>query len=119
MIKELKTTSSRNQAVLDYAKANNIDLGPLVSYYGLRFVLKLVRSLKKPPKSRGATTTQLIYPKWIVLDKNRINLMNHYLIQVEEAGFKFRTWHEDFVDEDTGEIVFLERFDIYYIGTEK
>lgn len=118
MARKIKNISTKNQTLLDETEKLGFGFNHLIKKYGARFTLKLIRSLTSPKKIHSETTS-LISPKFKVSEKNQSAAWTEYVEMLKDAGFKFHEWMEDFVDEDTGETVSIERFEVYYIGYGK
>lgn len=113
-----------------------LTLEPLIEKYGPRFVLKLAKSVmvfeKEPsaPKSvpflephkvrklryelsRARSHVERNAKLEKTLEERSEALLDEYIELVTQAGFKIKTWDEDYVDEDTGEIITIERKEFY------
>jgi hypothetical protein len=117
-MKKVRAISPGNQKKVDWAKKKGIILDDLILAYGLMFILKLLKSLEKP-QATGPNTTWIIYPRTKVAPDKRFDYLEQYVNALEEAGFKLKRYEEDFIDEDTGEIVTIERKKIYYVSRKK
>lgn len=105
----MRKTSQRNQAILDQAKNEyGIDLTNLRKICGLKFVLKLFKYVLKQTK-KGIDSIKMLYPK-VTKEELMGDKMDDYEQELKNAGFKISTWPEDFVDEDTGEVVTIHRY---------
>ncbi len=106
--------SPGSQLRLDAAKKAGIDPELLISHYGLRFTLKLLNHAdqSKNPKEESVST---LFPKPRVTKENYDRFYKQYENHLEIAGFTFHRWFDDFIDEDTGEVVSIERKKIYCI----
>jgi hypothetical protein len=107
--------SAKSQQKIDWALQQGIIANELIKVYGLAFVLKLIKELTKGKKT-SSNTTNLIYPKLTPGQKYSEVFCQQYYKHLKNAGFKLKEWKEDFIDEDTGEIVAIERKEIYYIN---
>ena len=58
-------------------------------------------------------STHFSYP--LTKNKNREKFHEKYQQELLDAGFTFHEFPEDFIDEDTGEIISIERKNIYCI----
>ena len=98
-----------NQEVFDMALAYGIDLTGLRKKYGIKFALKLFKKVYKDSKKKNVSSETLITPKGYDYKKDP---WDKYLELVESCGFRFNKWVEDFVDQDTGEVVGVDRWDL-------
>lgn len=98
-----------NQEMFDSALAHGIDLTGLRKKYGIKFALKLFKKVYKDSKKKNTSSVELITPKNWDYKKDD---WNQYRDLIESCGFKFNKWVEDFVDEDTGEIVPVGRWEL-------
>jgi len=92
--------------LLNQAKAHGLDLERLRKRYGLPFVIKLFKYIKKESLLKKPKIDP-IFPERFLADKI---LISDYIVELEDSGFPMKTWVEDFIDEDTGEIVGIQRF---------
>jgi len=60
-------------------------------------------------------TRSAIYPQIKKFDWRSGEQIEQYFEDLEETGFKIKTKPEDFIDEDTGKIVTLQRKFLYYL----
>jgi predicted small secreted protein len=75
--------------------------------YTLAHALRILRHIKKQTvKQAGDTVSyiEILYPK-----KFHYENLDMYIADLKASGLKIRTWPEDFVDEDTGEVVTIKR----------
>ena len=100
--------SKENQELIDNAIKAKIKLENLIEKYGIRFVLDLLKDTQKDELS-----VYLSYPR--TKNKNKEKFQEKYEKELLDAGFTFHEFPEDFVDEDTGEVVSIERRNIYCI----
>lgn len=112
-----RTLSNKNLERIENVKKQGVNLDQIEKIYGRRFAINLLRKLTRP-KNCKQETTSLPFPQFKVIDETKQAIEDQYKQQVEDAGIKFRYWDENFVDEDTGEIVTIERYDVYYIGCQ-
>ena len=102
----------KNQQRLDSVAMFGIDIKPIVEKYGSRFALKLIKNVTWV-KNRYGFKAYPQYPN-VKLTGTELEKFNELFLQeLKQIGFKFRRWNEDFVDEDTGEVVSIERWEIY------
>ena len=120
----------------------NLTLDSLIKKYGPRFTLKLTKTVavfeKKPsaPKSvpflepynirnqrRKVLKARIQIERNAqlekVLEEKLETLLEEYTKLVTQAGFKIKTRGEDFVDENTGEIVTVERKEFFCLYLTK
>ena len=100
--------SKENQELIDNAIKAKIKLENLIEKYGIRFVLDLLKDTQKDELS-----VYLSYPR--TKNKNKEKFQEKYEKELLDAGFTFHEFPEDFIDEDTGEIISIERKNIYCI----
>jgi len=110
----MKKIGTKNQQKIDQISQKGIIIDDLINTYGLRFVMRLIKSLIRSKRNKSDTTT-LIYPPLIVKPKFNRQLSKQYLSRLKSAGFKLKEWNEDFIDEDNGRIVTIKRREIYFI----
>ena len=130
----LENVSPLHRAKLEIANRDyNLHLNPLAERYGINFVLTLLYHLtrkrkKQPldnriplvPTKREESIQQKIFATTDAKKKTRLynrqsELHTEYYNLLKEAGFTFFEWNEDFVDEDTGEVVTVPREEIYLL----
>lgn len=92
--------------LLNQTKAYGLDLNLLRKKYNLPFAIKLFKHVQKRSLSKSKISP--IYPKSFLMDET--DSMDNYIEELENAGFKMKTRVEDFIDEDTGQIVGIKRF---------
>ena len=109
---------SKNQQRLDWARQRSIDPDMLVKKYGIRFVGNLIEYLTKTEKV-GPRVRPAIYPQIKKFRWGNEQQIEQYFEDLEEAGFKIKNKPEDFIDEDTGQIVTLQRKFLYYLKNNK
>lgn len=105
----LRRVNRYNQEILDQYSAYGLDPNGLRKKHGLPFVVKLFRYLWKHTKKSKKALIDPIFPK---------NYSDHYLAgsgityieELQDAGLKLKVGYEDFIDEDTGEVVSIQRF---------
>ena len=101
----MRKTNVYHDQILGQAAAYGLKLDGLRKEYKLPFVIKLFKYLKKETK-KGSRSIDIIRPKnnfdWKKDD-------DKYLEELENAGFKLKKWDENFIDEDTGEVVSIPR----------
>ena len=109
----------RNQATLAWAAKKGIILDSLITQYGMGFTLKLIKSLTR--KVKGPRTTGLLYPnpKAKISEEKKDRYYENYIKVLENSGFKLKRYNEDFIDEDSGKVVVIERISIYFLGRRK
>lgn len=93
--------SPRNQAFLDQAQTHGLTLTDLCTTYGVHFTRKLFRYVMRQTKK--GKDFFLIFPKRKKFDRDA------YVVMLSHAGFQIREFIEDFVDEETGEVVSIAR----------
>ena len=98
----MREINERHKKILNLAVAYGLNLDNLRKKYTLKFVIKLFNYLRKE-SGLGKENIYLMSP-----DDPKLNL-DEYIEALKEAGFKLKRWVEDFVDEDTGEIVRIVR----------
>lgn len=96
----------KNEEVLLFAKLHGIDLTILRKKYTLLFAIKLFKYVFKESdlskyKQKKDKNFKIIYPK---------KSDDTYVEVLEEAGFTLDYIVEDFVDNDTGEVVDIRRY---------
>lgn len=97
-----------NQLFLDQAKVYGLDLTELRKKYGLPFTIQLFKYVKK--MTRENEDLPILQPPYKKIKKDKDFTVDSYAEILENAGFKLRPWVEDFTDEDTGEIVGVQRY---------
>jgi hypothetical protein len=107
----------KNQQAFNFACQRGIDVEELIRVYGIRFTLRLIQYLTKKPKQR-TRLTELIYPRFKSWPALKNEAIQKYLDILEDAGFKLKSWREPFIDEDTGEIVYVTRWKIHYFNKQ-
>ncbi|MEI8224184.1 MAG: hypothetical protein WCG20_03625 [bacterium] len=132
-----KNPSHKNLALI-HASSNTfvLNLNPLIKKHGIRFTLQLIKSLVKVSKEdRKSKSVRLIEPRSLNMIQKKIitaedseqktalqvvrdEQYTEYLKLLTECGFTFNTWFEDFVDEDTGEVVSIERREINHFANK-
>ncbi len=100
----------RYQDKIDLSIQKGITPYSLINVYGIMFVLKLINSLIKTDKKNKMKTIPMLYPK-----RMKEGEIESYLEKLKEAGFRIAGWYEDFIDEDTSDIVEVQRWKIYYL----
>lgn len=106
--------NARNQEILDQAKAHGLDLTELRKKYGLPFVIELFKYYKKVPQDE--TGVEILQPPYKKIKKDESFSVDDYAEILETAGFKLRPWVEDFLDEDTGEFVGIQRYNFLLLN---
>jgi hypothetical protein len=101
----------RHQDEIDLAVQKGINPYDLINVYGIMFVLKLINSLIKTDKKNKFKTIPVFYP-----NSMKESEMENYLDRLRGAGFQITSWFEDFPDEDTGKVVEVERWKIFYLN---
>ncbi len=99
--------NARNQEYLDQSKVYGLDLTDIRKKYGLPFTIQLFKYVKKIQKKEDVLILHPPYKK--IKDGKRFSV-DDYAEILENAGFKLRPWIENFIDEDTGEIVGVQRY---------
>ncbi len=102
----MRKVNRYHQEILDQAKAYDLNLDNLREKYGLIFVLKLFKYLIKETKKDNKKI-------WFICPEKNFNYesdLSDYVDGLENAGFKLKKHKEDFIDEDTGEVVGIERY---------
>ena len=110
----MKKISNRTQAMFATASSKGINLEPIAQLYGLRFAAKLMKRILKTKQNAHEDVT-LITPKFKVQKENETKAYEQYLSLVEKCGMKLKYWGEDLIDEDTGEVVTIERISLYTV----
>jgi hypothetical protein len=105
---------SKNQQRLDRARQRGVNPDLLVKKYGIHFVGGLIEYLTKTEKV-GPRVRPAIYPQIKKFRWDNEEQIEQYFEDLEEAGFKIKIKPEDFIDEDTGGIVTLQRRFLYYL----
>ncbi|MBP6912527.1 MAG: hypothetical protein KBB86_01185 [Candidatus Pacebacteria bacterium] len=111
----LHKLNAYNQQVVDHATTHGLNLTKIRRACGIGFAVKLFNYLykqtcKKVKVKKSDKFINLIFPKKYC--RHEFNYKKHYdsyIETLEDAGIKFNKWTEDFVDEDTGEVVTLHR----------
>ena len=106
--RNMHKVNARNQEILDQAKAHGLDLTELRKKYGLPFVIYLFKYTKE--KSDKKEDFEIRLPPYKKTKKDINFSTDTYAEILENAGFKLRPWVQDFVDEDTGEVVGIQRY---------
>jgi hypothetical protein len=104
----MPTISKQNQELLDKSIKAGIKPEHLIEKYGIHYVLNLLKEVYKDQFS-----AYISYPP--TKNKNREKFQEKYQQELLAAGFVFYEFQEDFVDEDTGEVVSIDRKNIYCI----
>ena len=104
----------KSQLKLNLVRQKSINPDALIKKYGIRFVCKLINYLTKD-KTAKFRTRPAIYPQIKKFDWQSEEQIEQYFDLLEEAGFKIKTKPEDFIDEDTGKVVTLQRKFLYYL----
>lgn len=100
----MRKISQKNQAILKEANKYGLDLNLIRAIYGLPFAIRVFRYAKRKSKDKIIYS---IYPTKFYSEKKSIY---DYIDELEDAGFKLKKVVEDFIDEDTGEVVPIKRF---------
>jgi hypothetical protein len=108
-----KKISGKNQKKLDLAKQNGIDLSGIILNYGLRFTMKLLKSVTKKKKSRSDVTF-LIRPK-VRLSQILDFDPDLYVQRIRETGLIVRKAPEFFQDDDTGKKLRIPEWEVNFI----
>ena len=101
----MRKVNRHHQIILDNSAACGLDLNGLREKHGLPFIIKLINYLQKET-IKGTKPISLIYPEKNFSYKTDIE---SYIQNLKDAGLKLKKWVEDFIDEDTGEVVCIER----------
>lgn len=104
-----------HQEVVYHASVHGINLTKIRRVCGIGFAVKLFNYLykqtcKKVKDKNIDKSINLIFPKQYC--RHEFDYKKHYTSYLEtlkDAGIKLNKWTEDFVDEDTGEVVTLHR----------
>lgn len=104
----------KSQLKLSLVRQKGINPDELVRKYGIRFVGKLINYLTKE-KGVKSLTRPAIYPQIKKFRWDNEQQIEQYFDDLEEAGFKIKNKPEDFIDEDTGQIVTISRKFLYYL----
>jgi hypothetical protein len=110
----MRKVSHRSQLKIRFAAHRGINYDRLIEKYGIRFFCQLVNYLTKGKNVR-IQTRPAIYPSIKKFDWRNSEQIEQYFEDLEEAGFKIKTKPEDFVDEDTGQVVTLQRRYLVYL----
>ncbi len=114
-----------------------LSLTKVIKRYGIRFTLQLIKTISPRPNNGNYDPTDSVYlikPKEIENLRNKLDTLSSndprdpeleaaicneletkhddYIELLSEAGFTFAKWNEDFIDEDTGEVVTRPRIQI-------
>jgi len=100
--------SKEEQKIFNKAVKAGIKPEPLIEKYGVEFILTLLEDTQE-----NRLSVYLSYPRNIT--RHDDNLQQQYEQDLLTAGFKFHEFPEDFVDEDTGDVVSINRKNIYCI----
>ena len=111
----MKKISKKNKEKIDWAKSFGVNPEKIIQLYGLRFTLKLLKHLTKSGKEYSDTTSPAL-PEFKVLKENEGKSFEQYYELLKECGFRLKEWSQDFVDEDTAEIVAVPRWEMYFIN---
>lgn len=98
--------NTEQQKLWTKAAKLNLQTENLKKVYGIRFVNKLIKYVLTKPHPKPYKGLEMIFPKKY---RGRELDYDNYIEMLQDAGFKLRQWFEDFTDEDTGEIVLVER----------
>jgi len=90
--------------ILGQIAGHGLNIAELRKKYKLPFIIKLFKYVQKAT-DRHYKNIDLLYPREFNWEK-----LAEYVEQLEEAGFKIKTWKENFIDEDTGHIVSINRY---------
>lgn len=112
----MRKINTNNSYDLWLAKEHyGIDLAPLRKEYGLNFAIRFFKRFfkKGTKKLKPGDRVKILYPK-----KLKGEYIDFFDLLNTWCGFniELKTWSEDFVDEDTGEVVTIERFEIEKIN---
>lgn len=110
--------SARNEKTITWVKKKMIVPELIIDYYGIRFFLKFIKSLRKENR-KGPLLTDICYPNFKVIYSNLAKAHETFHVQLKECGFKLKEQFEPFIDEDTGKIVHIKRQKIYCLGVRK
>lgn len=109
----MKKISYSNQTVMDHALAYSINLEHLRKKYTLKFAIKVFRHVlretkrkmkdKDFKKNKKFNFIDMIFPRKKDYD------LDEYFNLLEDAGFRLEKFFEDFINEDSGEIVTIVR----------
>ena len=110
----MKNMRTANQAIIKRAKKKGITIEEFVTVYGIRFTVKLLKHLIKPRKN-GLQTTYLICPQNKLFSELTTEEQWQYLEDLENTGFKIKIKFEDFIDEESGEIVPVPQYRIHFM----
>lgn len=107
----MRELNNQNQHEFLLAKeVYGIDLDPIRKEYGAIFAIRVFKSFfyKGTRKLKPSPKINLKTPGPKKLKGNLVDFTN----LLNSCGFsiKFETWPEDFIDEDIGEVVTIQRF---------
>jgi hypothetical protein len=102
----------RHQDLIDLSTKKGIYPYDMINIYGIMFTVKLISSLVKKNKKNKFKTISLPYPKRLTKESD----IEKYLDVLRESGFKITSWCEDLIDEETGEIVEVQRWKIFFLN---
>lgn len=121
----MKKNKSWTQIALENAVMYGLNFDQIVQKYGRRFAANLFNYLEKNTKKSSKKKDKefyLIYPKKITFKKENLSdqekkeyykkqqeLLDEYKDLLKDSSIPLRSWVEDFVDEDTGEVVSIDR----------
>lgn len=131
-----KVSLKNQQLISGLMHIYNLSLRPIIEKYGIRFTLKLLRSVNSNCKeTRYQDSVYLVEPKEIGILRDQLREVwrnepkdlaleaklgkeieekrDAYIDLLIDAGFKFNFWKEDMIDEDSGEFVSIPRVNIF------
>lgn len=101
----MRKINQKNQELLESGSLYGLNLLMLRQWYPLQYILNLFRYIKK---EKTEDSVPVIYPR-----KGRKRIDPEILVEhLVDAGFVILFTSEDFIDEDTGEIITIPRYNI-------
>lgn len=99
----MQRISDENQALINEAEMNGIDLTELRKKYTLAFTMKLFKHLKAESEKDEADEIEPLYPE-------RTEEIPEYIDKLEEVGFKIRRWQETTREVGTGRPIVIQKY---------
>jgi hypothetical protein len=99
----MRKVNEEHQQILLQIKSRGLNFDELRKKYKLPFVVKLFSYLKEESRE-GSGNFEIIYPK------NIKPADNTYIEELYRTGLKLHHWTEPFIDEDTSQIVDVDRY---------
>lgn len=94
------------ESLLKSAEERSINTEEIIKKFGEDFLFELLMIVFQKKKSKGFS--------FLEEESEKRNIpWKDFKEQMLLCGIKIRTWNEDFVDEDTGEVLSIQRWEIY------